>query len=406
MNFVLKIVLPVIVLAVGAISLKHLVDTRPQAIKRPTPERGALVEVLAAEVGHEAVVVSAQGSVVPAQRVVLQSEVAGRVVWQHEDLVPGGRLKQGELAVRIDSRDYDLALEQQAAAVEQAGLALRLERSRRQVAAREWEIIGEDALATEEGRQLALRGPQLDSAQANLAAAQSARRVAELAVSKTQIRVPFNAFVQSESVDRGQLVAPQTPLATLVGTDAVWVQVSLPLSDLSWLSVPGYNAAEGEGARAVVVQDLGEGEVQWQGRVVRLLGDLDPVGRLARLLVEVPDPLRLAPGAGQGPPLLVGAYVQVQLQGRSLQGVIELPRKALREGNRVYVAGPGDALDIRDVKVVWARDTVVWIAGGLQAGERVITSRLPVAVAGQALRIEPPPAAEARRRGPAKAGAP
>jgi hypothetical protein len=332
LSFVLRILLPVLALLAGAAVMGYLIRTRPAPAKTAVTDRATLVQVEVAEAGEHQLRLHAQGSVTPAERVVLQSEVAGRVVWQHPDLVPGGRLRRGQTALRIDGRDYQLALEQQAAAVERARLEVKVEESRRSVAAREWQVLGDDAEATPEGRELALRDPQLETAQASLSAARSARRVAELAVSKTDLQVPFNAFVQAESVDVGQLVGPQMPLATLVGTDAVWVQVSLPMDHLAAFDVPGFNCADGKGSLARISQDLGAEHIEREGRVIRLLGDLDPVGRLARVLIEIRDPFGLRPSKGEGGkgeagkgekvvPLLIGAYVNVELEGHVARDV-------------------------------------------------------------------------------------
>jgi hypothetical protein len=386
-----------------------LIATKPEPAKKPIVERGTLVRVEVAQLSDQTLRLRAQGSVTPARRVVLQSEVAGRVVWQSPELVPGGRLTKGKTALRIDRRDYQLALEQQAAAVERAALEVKVEASRRAVAAREWQIMGEDDNATEEGRTLALRGPQLETAEASLDAARSSRRVAQLAVSKTEITVPFNAFVQQESVDVGQLVTPQMPLATLVGTDAVWVQVSLPMDHLSAFDVPGFNCADGKGSVARVSQDLGGQAVERQGRVIRLLGDLDPIGRLARVLVEIrrpfdtgpldTGPLDTGPAAdGERPaqlPLLVGAYVNVELEGHVARGVVELPRRALREGDQVYVVGAEDRLEIRKVSLAWKRADSVLVSQGVIAGDRVIVGRVIAPVVGMSLRVAAPPTSRA-----------
>mgnify|MGYP005608846153 FL=1 len=209
------------------------------------------------------------------------------------------------------------------------------------------------------------------------------------------LRAPFNGFVKIEAVDVGQLVTPQMPLATLVGSDRFWVQVSVPVDRLTAVDVPGMNADEGKGAVAVIAQDVGGQRIERTGRVLRLLGDLDPVGRMARLRVEIDDPLGLAappkPGSKQtsarpGLPLLLGAFVEVAIEARELGEVIELPRLALRDGSGVYVYGPDGRLIVRDVKIAWRTEKTVLIREGVTAGEEVIVSRLPSAVPGMLLR--------------------
>ncbi len=396
---ILRALLPVLALLVGAGILVLLVVTRPKPQKKAREERGALVEVEKVHSVRERLKVVVQGTVVPAEEISLQPEVAGRVVWQNAELIPGGRFKKGEVLLRIDPRDYHLAVRQQNANVDRAGLELKLERSRREIAKGEWKIIGEDQNSSEEGRALALRKPQLDVARTNLEAAKSARAQAALAVSKTVLKAPFNGFVKSESVDKGQLVSPQMPLATLVGTDAFWVQVALPVARLSVIAVPGLNAEDGKGAAVTVVQEIGGKRIERPGRVVRLLGDLDPVGRMARLLVEIDDPLGLKkklkkpPAEGEKPepelPLLLGAFVEAAIEADTLTDVVELPRLALRDGDSVYVVDAEGRLAVRTVEVAWRREQTVLVSKGLAAGDEVIVSRLPSAVPGMLIRKAP-----------------
>lgn len=390
----LRALLPLMALGAGVAVLAAFIATRPKPVKKPREERGALVEVVSVQQVRQRLRVSEFGSVIPAEQVVVQPEVSGRVVWQHDELVPGGRFKKGEMLLRLDGRDYRLAERQAGATVERAELELKVEKARGEVAKAEWEVIDRGKRATDEGRTLGLREPQLQAARAGLEAAKSTRDQAKLASSKTVLRAPFNGFVKAEAVDVGQLVTPQMSLATLVGSDRFWVQVSVPVDRISAVDVPGMNAEEGKGAVAVIAQDVAGQRIERKGRVLRLLGDLDPVGRMARLLVEIDDPLGLrAPRVGteQTParpelPLLLGAFVEVSIEARELGDVIELPRLALRDGDGIYVYGPDGRLVIRDVKIAWRTEKTVLIREGVTAGEEVVVSRLPSAVPGMLLR--------------------
>ncbi len=401
MKLFLRILIPIVIIAAGFGLMRVLLAAKPEAEKVARPTPGAMVEVVAAEVSRQPVSVRASGTVIAAQQISLVSEVGGRVVSVSRELIPGGTVKKGEMLLRIDPRDYQLALEQQAAQVDRVHTELRLEQSRKKVAEREWELLGESD-APADG-SLALRDPQLKTAEAALKAAQSGVKQAELAVSKTVLRAPFNALVQQKQVDVGQLVGPQVSLATLVGTDAFWVQVSIPVDRLSWIDVPGVGASPGEGAEVVVQQRLGRELIERRGRVKRLLGELDPVGRMARLLVEIRDPLGLAAAEERGLPLLLGAYVDVVIEGHDTAEVVRLPRLALREGNKVYVLGAKQTLEVRSVEVVWREADDVLVRNGIGQGDKVIVSPLPVAVEGMKLRTadtvaaESPPAAAASK---------
>jgi len=386
----LEVFLPLVIIGVAVAASWHLYRTRPtppQAERKPS---AVLVEVRTVELETRRVRVRGMGLVVPARVVTLKPQVTGTVVEQGPRLAPGGRFRAGDVLVRIDPSDYELAVRQAEAEVKQARADLALERGRQVVAEREWTLLGTEMPESDAGRDLALRKPQLAAAEARVDTAESRLDLARLNLERTVIRAPFNAVVTDENSELSQLVSPTTPIATLIGTDEFWVRVSIPLARLRFIDIPGSSGAEG--AHAEIVQAAGrDGELRRRGRVVRLLGDLDPKSRFARLLVEVEDPFGIESHA---PPLLAESYVGVEIEGRELRDIVAVPRTALREGGRVWVMNADDRLDLRPVKVAWsAEDTVlVHVFGedgaGLRDGERIVMSTIPAPVPGMLLRVE------------------
>jgi hypothetical protein len=151
-----------------------------------------------------------------------------------------------------------------------------------------------------------------------------------------------------------------------------------------------------------VSQDVGAVTVSREGHVVRLLGDLDPVGRMARVLVEIDDPFNLEREEAKGElPLLVGAFVNVMIDAGSIDDVVEVPRKSVRDGDQVYVFGKERKLEIRKIQVVWRNSDSVLVKSGLEAGDQVIVSRMSTPVEGMLLRVPEAEAAAAKRAKPA-----
>ena len=345
----------------------------------PLPPR---VNVIDVPRGEHLAELSALGTLIPAEQVRLQPEVSGVVIDVHPRLVPGGVVDAGARLVRIDPRNYRIAVEQARAQVARAEVDLRLERGRARVAEKEWSLL-EGSAGGEADRDLALRKPQLDNARAALASARSALRRAELDLSRTVLRAPFDAFVQEESVDEGQVVAPGNSVTTLVGTSAFWAQVSLPPKDLEFLVRPKPDGSGGSRAR-IIRRGPGDARLSREGRVVRVLGDLDPRGKMARVLVEIEDPLGLT---SEAPPFLLGSVVEVRIEGRAIDEVYVVPRLALRGGDEVWTVEDGK-LAIRPVEVVWRGKDRVFVRAELGRRSRVVTSRLATPVAGMEVRIE------------------
>ena len=78
-----------------------------------------------------------------------------------------------------------------------------------------------------------------------------------------------------------------------------------------------------------------------------------------------------ADSVAQGASLAMGSFVEAEIEGREVAGLVKLPRAALAGEGYVVVVGKGDMLESRAVRVYRADDEQVWIAGGLAAGERV-----------------------------------
>ena len=378
-----RIFLPLLVLALGILGMIALVKSRKQP-KREEP-RIVITPVKAVTVTPSSfpLVVEAAGTVLPSRQVALRPQVSGQVTEVSEMLQPGGFFREGEVLMRIDPRDYAYAVERQKAQVEKANFEVIREKGRQAVAEREWNLLGEELESSPEGKDLALRKPQLRQALAALEAAKSSLAEAELNLERTVIRAPFNALIKDENVDPGQFITTQTTVATLTGTDRYWVRASLPVSQIGLFSLPDRDG--GYGARAQIIHETGPVSIEKTGRIIRLLGDLEETGRMARVLIAIDDPLALQ--SSDAPmPLLLDAYVHVAIEGNTLEGVFSVPTSALREGDRLWLIDAEDTLAIRNVNVVRREKTRILVDRGLSRGDRVITSRIVTPIPGMKLR--------------------
>jgi RND family efflux transporter MFP subunit len=374
----LKWALSIGVIVASLVIASVLVATKEEPPRAEKPLEGTLVEVIEIGNSRHEVNLYAKGTVVPAMEVMLQPEVGGRVVWQSPELVPGGRFKEDQAILKVDARDYQLAVESFRSEVRRARLEYQLEKRRAEVAKREWNSFGQMD-ASDEQRALAQREPQLEAAKLAVKAAESALKKAELDLKRTTLRAPFNSMVVSESVDLGQLIGPQTTVAKLVGTDEYHVQVSVPVASLRTIRA---RTDDEPGSPTTVVQRVGQGTIERRGEVIRQLPDLDPGGAMARILVRIENPL----GEKGDLPLLLGSFVDVSTEAQPIDDAIRVPRVALRNGRNVYVMNDENLLEIRDVEIVWSEPDSVLVGSGLQPNERVVISRIATPIPNMLLR--------------------
>ncbi|MBD3853261.1 MAG: efflux RND transporter periplasmic adaptor subunit [Acidobacteria bacterium] len=373
----LKIVLPIIVLLAGVAGAKLLGSFRkaPPRVERAAP--GPLVEVLAAGLTNVPIVVEGHGEVVAKVAVEVVPQVAGRVVEVSPSMVAGGFFKANQTLFVIEPRDYELGVDRSQAAVARAEVQLEREMAEAEVALQEWDELNPGE-APSSG--LVVREPQVRQAKAELEAAKADLAVAQLKLDRTRASVPFDGVVVSETVDLGQIVTTGRALATVYGTDMVEVRVPLERGELGWFDIP--NGSGQKGPRAEVSSVVGGTRHTWEGRVVRMEAQLDATSRMAHVVVEVARPF--AGGNGR-PPLMPNTFVDIRIFGSTLDGVLPLPRHALRDGEKVWVFDDG-SLRILDVDVARADRERVYVSAGLVEGDEVIISALDAVTDGMKVR--------------------
>jgi RND family efflux transporter MFP subunit len=373
-----KIMLPVGIL-LGGVALAAIMIASGGSAEKGTPEVKALpisTQTVTAE--DLPVPVRGTGVVTAAQQVAMMPQVSGKIIETDPDLMPGARFLAGEVLAHIDPRDHQAMLEQARSNTQRAELELALETGRGEVAQREWEMLNQDG---SEPTELALRAPQLALAEQNVVAARGALTQAKLNMQRTRLTSPFNAVVVSESIDLGQVVGPNTVVATLVGTDQLWVTVSLPMSEVDVLQ---FRSRDGQGSRATVLHRLAGGHIiEHIGEALQLGGALDPQTRLAQITVAVANPFDTSDGQI---PLLPGSYVEVIFDGLVANQVIRVPRSALYDGDQVWINN-GGKLAARNVQISGGDAESVLTAGGLQTGDELVVSALSLPIEGMPVQV-------------------
>ena len=320
---VLAVGLPILIIVAAFLGMKGLMK-RDVKIRKTDSEVAALpVRIAMAQAAPTAYSIRALGQTRAAQSVRLQPEVSGLVASLHPNMVLGGKVEQGDLLVQIERSDYLLAIRQAEAQVGQAEVRLQEEKGRVAVAKSEWRLLGDESSSTSRGKALALRKPQLKSAQLNLEAAIAGLERSELTLKRTTIKAPINGVIQEENIDRGQRVTPGQSVATIIGTDHWWVQVSVSASTLQRISAKGVTAQ-------VYARDKADA---MEAKFLRTLPDVDRSGKMLRVLLQVADPMRLK---NDGHPLFLGDTVHVEFSCPTPNETLILPRQALRNDGQIW----------------------------------------------------------------------
>lgn len=370
-----------LILLTGIALIWLIFKTEPAATrKNPARETAMLVDVKPAQQGNFSPLIEAMGQVMPAQEIMLRSRVGGEVIQQSDRFMPGQRVRQGDLLLKIDPADYRTTLQQREAELQQALADLELEKGRQSVARQDFKLLGEDIAIGDPA--LVLRKPQLEQARAQIAAARAAVRKAQLDLERTTVQAPFDAQILRRDVAPGSQISAGETLGHLVGIRQYWVEATVPLNKLAWLDF-----SEDGGTQVTLHHDTAwqEGQSR-EGRLQQLIGELDDNARMARVLITVEDPLSLDQDENR-PPLILGSFVRARIEGRELRNVIRLERELIRRNNTVWVMRDRK-LDIREVDIAFQDRQYAYLRAGLEEGDQVITNNLASVVQGARLRLE------------------
>lgn len=378
-------ILPILaILAIGVVILIMLVLLRKPPAKKQQEILSPLLNSLIVHKQDMKMVVRGYGTVEPKVEVQVVPQVSGQVVNCHKDFVNGGFFKAGQALITIDQRDYKLAVQNAEAAVAASQVYLDRELAEANVARQEWQQLNP-------GRKpespLVLREPQIAEAKARLKASEARLATAQLNLERTVISMPFDGRIASESLDVGQYLMAGQPVATVYGTDVAEISVPLEDRDLAWFDLPASfnNPADSSpftGAQAEVIADFASARHTWSGRVVRAEGRIDSTSRMVNVVVQVANPFELS---NHRPPLVPGMFVEVEIMGKPLEGIIPVPRYAVRNGDEVWVCR-NDRLRIQKVDIARKDKNYAYVHTGLSDGDVIIISSLDAVTDGMKIR--------------------
>ena len=376
----LPLVLSVAVLAIGGLIAWAVFSTTPEPKKVAKQPVARLVEAmpLVSSEAHPQWPTGGQATAV--EQVSLTPRVSGQVASINANARPGARFSKGTVLAQLDPADYQLALQQARADLAQAKAALTVEQGEVSLAQEEYELAGRSLQGAD--KALVLREPQLQSARAQVARAEAAVQQAELNLQRTRITMPFDGQLISRDIAVGMQASSSTALFEVVNTDAFWIEVKVPRQFLPFL--------DGDGE--ALVSHPAWGLQHRRAAVLDVVPAVNAADRLARVVLELSDPL--ASQDQQQPAVLLNDYLDVVLPGKAIAGAIRIPLAQLDELDRVWVVD-NNALQQRQLQVVWRGRTHAWVTEGLQQQDQLLMSQLDPITAGMPVRVAQHPQAAA-----------
>ena len=375
-----------VLLVLGAIAIAILMSVlKPEPVKAEVPEAALAVKTQILNRTEVTLLVESQGTVRPRTRTTLISEVSGTVLEVSDYFIVGGSFEAGDILMRLDPTDHEVALQRAKAQLISKNALLEFEKARAVQATKEWAMTGRPE---SDAPILALRKPYLAEAEANILQAQAQVKQAHLKLQRATIRAPYAGMVSVKSVDVGQYVTTGSRLGETFAIDFVEVRLPLTEKDLSQMNPMSFQNTDVVN-RVVLSGSVNGNLTNWSAVIVRSEGVVNELNRSQYVVARIPDPYRLNQIlTASTPPLLVGTFVTAKLKGKTLSNVFKVPRSALLQGSKVAVVDDKQRLRINSVNVVFADEGYYYVSEGLKEGAEVIVSAIGTPIEGLKLEVK------------------
>lgn len=355
-------VVAVIIFIVLAIIGSRLLQTQYQpATRHGGGERELFVETQTFVPGPFQIVFETTGTVESLTEINIVPQVSGRVESVAPEFFAGGEFAAGSVLFTVDQRDFVNEVQRREADVARAKTVLQLEEAESTAALSEWRLLNGDQPPS----ALVAREPQRAEAAASLQASRANLANAELALERTEFRLPFDGRVLSSRIGPGQFVQAGASYGSAFDRNALEIVASLKGQELEWLvNSPAADVR-------IIAEHLGR-EIELSGELNRGASSLSPTTRFATVRFGFRDsPQSLIPGV----------FARIEVNGPQRENVARLPASALQQNGQLWIVDADSTLQAFTPEIVFADEG--WIAVANIPGEtRIVTNRLPGAASG------------------------
>lgn len=369
-----KIIVPLLIILAAGGTTAAMVWQKKEPEKKEVTEPVIMVDTVNLHSRDITFTVSSQGNVSPHTETTLVSEIASTVVEVSPKFVAGGFFKQGEVMLKLNPADYEVAVQQARANLLTMKARLAQEEAQAEQAKKEWDMSGRPRSAAP---SIALRTPYLEEARANVLSAEADLKKAERKLSLTVIRAPYDAMIKEKLVDVGQYVTTGTQLARTFAVDFAEVRLPLTDQDIAFLNLPvtadAVNAPDMQGPPVELTSVIGGTEYRWDAQIVRTEGVIDQRTRVHYAVARIADPYALN-DHDERPPLVVGSFVKASIQGNLMKDVIAVPLQAISGMNQVLIMDKDNRLRIHQVRIIRTDDNFAYIRDAALDNQQAITT--------------------------------
>jgi RND family efflux transporter MFP subunit len=364
MNKLKHYLVPLLIIVVAAVFFVLLnFSEEPQ----PEPEvaKVPLVKVHRIEKSDVAMGFRSYGRINAKEHTRLVGEVQGKIDFISDNFNSGSIVKKGELLIKIDDADYQVAVLRAEASLVQAKAEYQIVLAQSLVASKEWEGIKGGTAPP-----LALYEPQLKRELARVKANEAELQQAKRDLRKTQIYAPFNAVIEERIVGFGQFVAHGDEIGSLMSTDIAELRLAVSNTDMR-------RSGDLLG-KTVYLTRKGDSEIR-TAVIRRIESIIKKAEEVNYVVAEISDPLALKTSGFVS--IKLGEFVSAWIETEVTAERIRIP-SALVKNNHVWIMDESSKLRKKAVELHQIIDGWGIIRSGVEEGEKIVITRMVNAVEG------------------------
>jgi RND family efflux transporter MFP subunit len=408
LRVVMKFLVPLAILAAAMGGYIALKASKPEPRKPKIVEKAWPVDARAASVETVTPTLKLFGKTVANRSVELRALVAGKITAVGAGLKAGAVVKKGDMLVEIDKFDYQGALTEAKANLQEAEarkveLEAAIEQEKRnldyakeQLALAERDFERVEALSKKgtvtkklaDDRKVIVsqRAQSVATSSTNIKL-QQARLTQQIAVierlkwkqtqaerrlEETTLNAPFDAYVSAVNAELGKTVSANDQIARLIDTDAI--DVRFTLTDAQYGRIIANQVETGDsliGREVTLEWKVGETPITYSAAVTRIGAEIASETGGVEIYARVNEPQKPTP-------LRTGAFVEVSLKDRRYESVYKLPQTALYQGDTIYII-KNSRLEPVKVTIVNTTGSDMLVTGPIPEGAKVLTTKLTLA---------------------------
>ena len=316
MKIILKVILPILLIAISFIGSKALITAREPLQSKQVPSVVPKVSTITVNIETHSPPIHTYGTVKSFFETQLTPQVSGEIISISKDFRVGKSVTKGTFLAQIDTTDYQAILSKEAALLSNYERTLEEEIIRAEQANQDWLASGRKL---DSASSFVLRKPQLSAAKANIASSKASIKKAQADIDRCTIKAPFDAVVSQRSASLGNYATAQSTLGTLVATEHAEIRLPLTPAQVQRIQLPTKDTEP----TAITLTSPTKPQAKWQASLTRTEPIIDPRNQVVFVIAEIASPYDCEV------PLPVGTFVNASIPAAPVNGALKIPEAAL-----------------------------------------------------------------------------